>query len=175
VSYSTPAMVRLALVPSCAGFRPSPKSNTAADLEDSQLNDAIAEADSTIETYISGYYATPVANTQDSDGNFTVVPHPVDFWSRNIAVYNATLVYRGGQDFADTDPIARRFTGTMNALVAVSKGSINLELPLVASSDNSRIAVGNAVNPYSGTLWDACSFGIGPRNDFDGRGMWRGW
>lgn len=154
--YSTPESVRLALVPSSKGLIPNPPSNTAADFEDEQLNDAIAEADSTIDSYIGGRYITPVAGT---------APHPIDYWSRNLAAYFATLTYRGSQDFADTDPIARRYLATMVTLGAVSKGTTTLNVPANAG-DSSVSGAGQPVNQYDGNLFGGSTDGVnlGPRN-----------
>ena len=166
MAYSTVKMVRQALVPSSDGSVPDPVSNTAADLSDAQLQDAIAEADSTIDGYIGRYYAVPVQakiTGDDTDGTVGAIPHPIDYWSRNIAAYNATLTFRGSQDFEDNDPVARRYTATINALVAVSKGQVGLQLP-DNTSTNSATAAGAPFNPYVGDLFDPCDFNLRPLN-----------
>lgn len=139
MSYSTPAMIRQALVPSLEGEQPTEKTNTAADLSDAQLQDAINEADATIDGYLATHYTTPVIGDP--------TPHPIDYWSRNIAAYNATLAYRQSQDFADSDPVARRFTATMQALQAVAAGKVGLGLPTGESSIAA--GVGAAINPVT--------------------------
>lgn len=148
MAYSTPAMVRKALVPDSDGSQPTEVTHTAADLTDGQLADAIAEADATIDSYLNRFYTVPVAN----DATTGQTPHPVDFWSRNIAAYNATLSYRGSQDFADGDPVARRYLGTMEALKGVSQGTASLNLPFNAG-DSGVANAGPPINPYTGTLW----------------------
>lgn len=153
MAYSTPAEVRKALVPSSDGLVPDPPSHTAADMPDDQLLDAIAEADSTIDGYLGGRYATPVA---DVNGE---VPHPLDYWSRTIAAYLASLTYRGSLDFPDTDPVARRYNAALNALVAVSKGQLTLSVP-ENLGPSSQTAVGTALNPYDGDLWQPGDFDI---------------
>lgn len=163
--YSSPAMVRMALVPSSDGSKPDPPSNTGADLSDAQLSDAIAEADSVIDSYIGHYYAVPVApilSGENEDGiTVGAIPHPVDYWSRNIAAYNATLSFREGQDFADTDPVARRYSATMLALTAVMRGQATLQIP-----DNTGPAAatgaGQPVNPYAGDLFDPRDWNLRP-------------
>jgi len=151
MAYSTPAQVRLALVPSSDGSLPTTPTNTAADLSDEQLADAIAEADALIDGYLGAYYAVPVAGDP--------APHPIDFWSRNIAAYNATLTFRGSQDFSETDPISRRFKDTLDALTSVSKGQLRLQLP-DNTSGNSGVQAGPALNPYQGDLFTPDDFDL---------------
>lgn len=161
-SYSTPAMVRQALVPSSDGTEPTTPTNTAADLTDAQLQDSIDEADSTIDSYIGAFYAVPVAIIDPSTGQPTgITPHPLDFWSRNIAAYVATLAYRGSQDFTDTDPVARRYKDTLASLQAVAAGKMKLMIP-DNTSGNSAVAVAPAFNPYLGDLWDPSDFSLEP-------------
>lgn len=157
MSYSTPAMVRQALVPSSDGSTPNTPTNTAADLSDVQLQDAINEADAMIDGYIGRFYATPVAEVVVSGE----IPHPIDYWSRNIASYNATLAYRKSQDFADTDPVARRYVATMDALKAVAAGTVGLNLPDNRSTSGATGA-GPAINPYRGDLWTTDDFSLNP-------------
>lgn len=157
MAYSTPQKVRMALVPSSDGSAPTSPTNTAADLSDAQLNDAIAEADAMIDSYIGGYYAVPVAAT----GTPAVIPHPIDFWSRNIAAYGATLTYRGSMDFTDTDPINRRYKDTLAALQAVAAGKVRLQIP-ENTSGNSAIQPGSTINPYVGDLWQPEDFSLYP-------------
>lgn len=154
MAYSTAAKVRQALVPSSDGTQTN-GTGTAADLTDAQLDDAIGEADSTIDAYIGGYYAVPVAEVSSA------VPHPIDFWSRNLAAYFATLAWRGSMDFTDTDPVARRYKETMDALTAVMNGKLRLQLPENVSG-NSAIEPGKAHNPYVGDLWDPSDFSLAP-------------
>ena len=156
MAYSTPAMVRKAILPSSDGSQPTAPnlSHTAADLSDPELADAIAEADSTIDGALSGRYAVPVAN--DGSGN---VPHPIDYWSRNLAAYIATLSYRGSQDFSDDDPIARRYRMTQDAINMVATGKASLPLPSQTGT-NSQVGVHSAYNPYVGDLWTPDDFNL---------------
>lgn len=167
MAYSTPAKVRQALVPSSDGTLPTSPTGTAADLSDAQLTDAITEADATIDGYIGGFYAVPVAEVSGA------VPHPVDYWSRNIAAYLASCTYRGSLDFTDNDPVARRYKDTLSALQAVSKGTIKLQLPQNVTP-NAAAGAGSAVNPYVGDLWQPDDFLVQPTNgdDFPLRGFW---
>lgn len=179
MSYATVQMVRLALVPSSQGNLPTTPTRTAADLSDDQIRDAIAEADATIDSYIGSYYAVPVQPIvagSDEDGDVGQIPHPIDFWSRNIAAYSATLTYRGSQDLADTDPVVRRYNATMQALQAVAKGSARLQLPN-NTSPNAATGAGPAYEPYAGDLFTPDDFSLAPAM-FDpvmgGRPYWYG-
>lgn len=151
-------MVRQALVPNTDGSLSSIVTNTAADLSDTQLADAIVEADSLIDGYLSRLYTTPVPLTTDT---VPVVPHPVDYWSRNLAAYNATLSFRGSQDFADQDPVARRYMATMDALKQVSAGTIGLNLPRNVG-DSSASTASDPINPYVGELFCIDDFDLSP-------------
>lgn len=170
MAYSTAAMVRLALNPGGADGGvdpPSPLSGTAADLTNGQLVDAIAEADSTIDSMISKYYAIPVqAKITGDDTDATTVgdiPHPIDYWSRNIAAYNATLSYRKSLDFTENDPVARRYNATMAALTAVMKGQATLQLP-DNTTPNAATGAGAPLNPYVGDFFDTEDFNLRPIN-----------
>lgn len=158
MAYSTPAMLRDAVYPSGDGTQPAQPTRTAADLTDDQLSDFIAEADAQIDSYIGGRYVVPVAEVAGA------TPHPVDYWSRNLAAYFATLSYRGSADFTDQDPIARRFNATMDALKLVASGGVKLQLP-ENFGPNAGVGAGTAINPtYSGDLFDARDFNLHPLN-----------
>src|SRR4051812_32630014 len=129
MAYSTPEMVRKAFVPSSDGTLPAAKTYTAADLSDDQLIDAIGEADGLIDSMIGRFFTTPVVEVAGA------IPHPIDWWSRNLAAYNAYLSFRQGQDFSDQDPVARRYQATLAALQAVNAGTASLDLPR-QSGDN---------------------------------------
>lgn len=164
MAYSTAALVRQALVPSSDGTQPNVPTNTAADLTNAQLADAIAEADALIDGYINRFYVVPVMPVDSGSG--PVVPHPLDYWSRNIAAYNATLAFRGSLDFADTDPVARRYSATMEALKAVSAGTISLPYPRNQADSGTGYAA-EAINPYVGDLFCV--------SDFDLTEPWNPW
>lgn len=169
--YSTPEMVRKAVSTSSDGALPTTPSRTAADLSDAILLDAINEADSTIDSYIGRFYLTPVARVSDA------VPHPIDYWSRNIAAYGATLTFRGSQDISDEDPVTRRYKATMEALKAVNNGSAQLMIPL-NQGEHSAAAAGAPVNPFAGDLFTLDDFDLSPPtyDPLHGpavRGFWR--
>lgn len=174
MAYSTPQEVRLALIPTGDGSQPTAATHTAADLSDAQIADAISEADALINGYIGGFYTVPVAAV-DPAAQTLVYPSPLTYWSRTIAAYLATCTYRGSQDFADTDPVARRFKDVMSSLIDVSKGMMKLQLPQNVSG-NSASAVGQPVNPYIGDLFTPDDFSLMPGGSPElNPGFWNGW
>lgn len=152
--YSTPAMVRLAASPSSDGEPSLELTHTAADLTDEQLLDTIAEADALIDSYLVAYYTTPVVLTSEGKA-----PHPIDFWSRDIALYMATLIHRGTLDFSDQDPVARRRSYVMDSLNAVAAGKMRLSLPNNTSS-SAGVGAGHPLNPYVGDMWTPDDFNL---------------
>lgn len=169
--YSTPAMVRQALVPSLNGNLPAATTNTAADLSDAQINDAIAEADSVIDGYLANFYATPVVAVGDPD---PLIPHPVDYWSRDIAAYLATCSYRGQLSIQTTDPVSLRYTAVLGFLKDVSTGKANLPLPRLGGDSVGLGAADAPINPYIGDLWDPSDFSLSPAPLGHGWGPWNG-
>lgn len=166
MAYSTPAMVRQALVPTADGSLPDPPTHTAADLTNAQLQDAINEADAMIDGYIGGFYAVPVSAVNGA------TPHPLDYWSRNLAAYAATCTFRGSMDFADTDPVARRYRETVGALKDVSGGRLRLQLPQNVGP-NAAAGAAPPVNPYIGDLWTPDDFDITPNPPaYNPGGLW---
>lgn len=181
MAYSTKQMLRQALAPGTwvenpgqptdpddpsLPNEPPRQTNTAADLPDEQLDDAIAEADAFIDSYIGARYTVPVAPV----GEATVAPHPIDYWSRNLAAYNATLAYSERQDFGDDDPVARRYTATLAALTAVRDGKGTLPIPPIDGAAGSLVSVGSPVNPYVGDLFSADDWSLAPARDWRGEG-----
>lgn len=159
MSYSTPFDVRAAVNPNGGtDDPPDDLTHTAADLSNGEIQNAIDEADSTIDSFIGSRYPTPVALVAGA------VPHPLDYWSRNIAAYNATLTQRGSADFADTDPIARRYNATMLVLTAVRDGKA--QIPNMtesgAGATGEGAGAGSPYNQYTGSLFDADDFSLVP-------------
>lgn len=150
--YSTVVEVRTALAPGDWADDNAPdvnsSTNSAADLGNAQLVDAISEADSKIDSYIGGRYITPVVNGFDGLP-YVSTPHPLDYWSRNIAAYLATLTFRKGQDLDDTDPVVRRYAATVVDLTAVRDGKATINIP--DNEGNSGTAgAGDVFNRYTG-------------------------
>lgn len=161
MAYSTVRMLRQALAPGDwiqGQPAPSQPTHNASDLSDQQLQDAIAEADARIDSYIGGRYATPVQPAPGAE----IAPSPIAYWSRDIAAYLATLTKRKNQDLSDQNPVTRRFNLVMADLTAVRAGNSTLAIPpVVDSGSNEGSGAGPAMNPYVGNLFTADDFGIG--------------
>jgi len=103
------------------------------------------------------------------------VPHPVDYWSRNIAAYNATLSYSAAQPMDTDHPVRIRYNGTVEALKAVSAGTAGLNLPHNVT-DSMAAGADDPINPYIGVLFTSDDFdlsaGGGPYGPLP---YWRGW
>lgn len=161
MAYSLPDDIRNVLAPGVFPPEPpdpAPKTNTAADLSDEQLQVAIDQAGQTIDAYIGNYYATPVAATEADPA---VYPEPIKTWSVNIAAYLATLTYRRSKDLSQQDPVALRYGLTMQQLNGVNSGKLTLPIP-PNTGDSATSAVGRPVNSYSGNLFDARDFDLRP-------------
>lgn len=128
--YSSVADVRGVLLPG-AGADPTDDKTTAASLSNQQIADAIAEADATINLYLSipGEHQVPL----DVD---EIATPPVRYWSRNIAAFLATLTFRKGKDLGENDPVRLRYTDTMTALIAIRDGKMDNPLPLPDAPSN---------------------------------------
>lgn len=166
MAYSTVVEVRNALSPAPNsapwedGDQPdsSDPTGTAADLSNGQLEDAIAEADALIDSFLGALYVVPVINGPDGTV-YLAVPHPLDYWSRNIAAYNATLTYRKSQDFTDDDPVARRYKATYGYLLLVQQGKIVLSIP-PSIADTAGEGAGPVINPNQGALFLPADFSL---------------
>lgn len=177
MAYSTIQELRLAVAPLSGGTPdpPNPPSNTAADLPNATLLDAVAEADATIDSYIGSRYVTPVA----VDPTTSAIPHPIDYMSRNIAVYLATLTFRGSQDFSDNDPVARRYNATMAVLISVQKGTGSLPgIPEIGTGGDGGASGSSGAaapyNQYDGTMFNLDDFDLVQSNSgqFAHRNWW---
>lgn len=130
--------------------------STAASLPDWQIEDSIDEAEDTIRAYTQAYNIVPMEITVSDPENptntppFMVAPNPIRRWTRDIAAYLATLVFRRGKDLPEDDPIRLRYTRVMSLLADVRSDANILDLPPVAGSSGSRVEI---FNLYEGTLF----------------------
>lgn len=170
MSYSTIAEVKLALAPFDA---PTP-TNSAADLPDDQIQDAIDQADSIIDSMIGGFYVVPVASTGSeiivtdppTDETILIFPHPIDWFSRDVAAYLATLSYMERQDITATDPIQLRYNIAWGLLVKIQAGKATLQIPALPSGDPGAMAgAGSPINTYPGKLFEPSDWDLRPRRD----------
>jgi len=154
VSYSTVEQLRMVLTGGATGLTdpPNPKTNTAADLPNETLSDAIDEADGMIDAALAGRYETPV-------GTPTTL---LKSWSRSIAAYLATCIQRKSADFADNDPIVRRYRMTADLLDKVSRGTYVLNLPANTVDGTTSAGAGDPINLFEGDLFDGTDLDLGP-------------
>src|ERR1700683_3996423 len=73
--------------------------NTAADLDDTALQDAATEASAVVDSYIDGPYEI---GTDE-------IPNIVRYWTRDVALYFADLTWRGAKAPAPDNPIQLRY------------------------------------------------------------------
>lgn len=148
--YCTSRDVRLAL----ASVSKFSEKATAAELSDEQIDDAIAEAEGTVDMYLSKRYTVPLNTTLTQ----ATAPQPVRGMTRNIAAYLITLTHQMGKDLDESDPIRLRYAFTMEALRAVRSGEANLPEEFPGIEAESGVFVGNL---YEGDLFDLQDFNLG--------------
>lgn len=160
-SYCTAADVRAALTP--GGTVAADDDQTAASLEDWQLNDAIDEAEALVNAYTRDYTITPVEvlDAEPDDPNntppFTVAPTPIRRWTRDIAAYLAALTYRRNLDLGVDDPIRLRFALVMSLLNDVRNNVTTLPLPPAEGTVTDGVEI---FNLYEGTLFGPEDFNL---------------
>lgn len=158
MGYVTPDAVRIAADPEwqAGSDQPASGGQSAAELSDGQLADAIAEASTRVDVYLAGRYTTPVAPV---DPNVTPLtyPGPVAVWTRDIALYFATLTFLRGAPLEANDPVNLRYTAAMTDLAAARDGKLSLPLPAADVTPGSGF-VGAVANGYVG-LFDGSDAG----------------
>jgi phage gp36-like protein len=130
--------------------------NTAADLDDEALNDSAAEASAIVDSYIDGPYDVTVDD----------IPDIIKYWTRDIASYYATLVWRKGKAPAPDNPVTLRFQNAVEMLKGVASGEITLDGP--GNVDDQPTLVGSALQVPN------IPQGLFPPHDFDLTGRWEG-
>lgn len=161
-NFCTVRDVRLALAP--AGLSEGQQDPT--QLDDWQIEDAIAEAEGQVMTYIGARYtvtpvSTEVENPDSVDETWTVqvAPSPVRGWTRNVAAWLVSLTYRRSKDIGEDDPIRLRYNMTLDLLKDVRDGKSDLALPGV--NDTSNGSGVEVVNLYDGQLFGMEDVGLG--------------
>jgi phage gp36-like protein len=158
--------VRNALAPGA-----SEDTDTAASFDDAQLNDAIKEADSVVDTYVYSLYSIPM--DPDATPPSSVAVYPVRAWSRDIAAYLATLTFRKSKDMLPDDPVRLRYLYVMEILQKIADGSLRPNLPPPASDVNTGQGV-FVYNLYPGRLFTAADVFL-PPSKHRGYPDWYGW
>ena len=135
--------------------------NTAADLDDASLTDAIAEASSIVDTYVGGPYA-PV----DS------VPGMVIYWTRDVAAFLATCTFRRSKDFQTLDPVLLRYQFTISRMAGIFTGTTALPSSQMPTVDVFTGAVYN-IDPI--TRFPASDFDLWGQAETSGGDVQPGW
>jgi phage gp36-like protein len=161
--YCAPSDVRNALAPDGA----SGGTNTAADLDDPSIIDAINEASSVVDSYVSGPYDTSIGD---------VIPTVISFWTRDIAAYYATLTWRKSKDLTPQDPVTLRYQAALAGLEGIAAGTVSIPMPQdVGEQADVEVPVGMQTPlPWGNQLfnwWDFDLTGYGA----SGRGGWAMW
>lgn len=170
--YSSVVDVRNALTPGAS----STDVGTAASLGNSQIEDAIQQADAKIDEYVPSGYTVPMQNVQQGEplAPVSVAVSPIRWWSRDIAAYLATLTFKRNQDVSPDDPVRLRFNLAMQSLTAVRDGDINL--PPDANSGDDTAGDVFVHNHYTGTLFGTSDFDLSPAGyPIDGHERWGWW
>lgn len=148
--YSSVDDVRAALAPGGSPSNPG----TAATLPEDQIISQINEADGVIDAHIGVRYNIP----QDSVNSLVAVS-PIRWWSRTIAAYLATLVFKQNKDVGTDEPIRLRYEEVMQFLRDVRDGKMDLNLLAgTATTDSGEVYV---YNLYEGDLFTKEMF-VGP-------------
>lgn len=149
--------------------------NTAADLDDEAIQDSIDEATALVDAYIDGPYDVAIEK----------VPNYVRFWTRDIASYYATLVWRKSKAPTPSDPVVLRYQHTLDMLQSVAQGElailgpqdvedqptvVNPMSPLVTLANISNINNLQLINPWNFDLWGRSEYG----GDYYGAGSFPG-
>lgn len=159
-TYCTVRDVRLALTPS----GDPADGSTGAGLPDWQIEDAINEAEGTINAFIATRYSIITIEVDEVNPEdpletwvWTVAPSPIRGWTRDIAAYLCALTYRRNKDLAEDDPIRLRYNMVLGFLLAVRDRQMDISLP-VNETDDQGVHVENL---YEGDLFSLEDFGLG--------------
>lgn len=180
--YCTTQDVRYALAPGEAGDPPTYVANqTATDLTDPQIEDAIAEADSRIDAFVPPGYKVPTYTIQATwtgtaypgliyPGMYTTsspegsavpvdVAHPLfRFISRDIAAYLATLTWKKNKDVPEEDPVRLRYGMATDLLALIRTGDVNLPDNPDNPYTDGEVTI---FNQYEGSLFGLEDFALG--------------
>jgi phage gp36-like protein len=120
--------------------------NTAADMDDATLQDAIAEASSVVDTYVGGPY-----------GPSDSVPNMVVYWTRDVAAFLATCTWRQSKDFEALDPVLLRYQQAVERLAGIFTGTTSMPSSQMPTQD---VFTGAVCNTIPITLFHASDFDL---------------
>lgn len=153
-TYCTVKDVRTALTSGAA------KEN-AASLEDWQIEDAISQAEGTVDSYLSMRYLVPVPTMEieEDDPNLpgnviinTIAVAPIRYWTRDLAAWYCVLTHRMSKDISEDDPIRLRRNEAIELMTAVRDRKANVPIPVIPADENGQDGL-EIFNLYEGTLF----------------------
>lgn len=163
--YSSVTDVRNAVAPGLIS-RDSPAS--AGSLNEDQILDAIREADSIVDLHVRSRY---IVDQDPADP--TVAIAPFRYWSRNIAAWLATISLRQTKPIDENDPVRLRYQQTMEALLSVRNGTLDIPGATPADTANADDSV-FVYNQYTGNLFGPGDFGLAPAAGSERPLVWGG-
>jgi phage gp36-like protein len=169
--YCTPTDVRLALTPGASAT----DLETPSHFEDTQLEDAIAEADGVINTYIGSWYTIPsvIIELEEDPFEAFVAPGPVRTWSRDIAAYLATLTFMKNKNVTEDDPVRQRYAMVMRMLTDIRDRKSYLDPEVFPPNDANSNQQGVAIfNTYEGKLFGPQDFKLAPEGYANPQVFW---
>jgi hypothetical protein len=137
-AYCSVADVRSVLAPALldGGGNPFPDTTqeTAAQLIDAQLLEAIVRASGRVDTYLRARYQMPpvpvVAAQQTTEPHTDAVyPDVVRYWTRDLAAFDATLTLLRGLPIGPDSPVRLRQAQAVAELAAARDGKLDAGLP----------------------------------------------
>jgi phage gp36-like protein len=141
---------------------------TAAQLSDPELNDAIAEAEGIVDTYISRQYTVVIGDVQvalnpdfpDSLTTIQVGSAPIRGITRDVAAYLSALTHAKGKDMGEDDPIRLRFGVAMGMLKDIRDGKVLLPADAFPPTDQSGDVT--VLNQYEPAMFRPSDVGLYP-------------
>lgn len=163
--YCTELDVRAALT---SGASPE-DAESAASLPSWQIEDAIREAQGTVDVYVRSRYVVALETLDlpvdpNADPVVTVptevAKYPIRGWTRNVAAWLATLTFRKSHDIGEDDPVRQRYNMTMKMLESIRDRSADLaDFQPAVTGDDQGVHVENL---YEGHLFDQRDFDLYP-------------
>lgn len=161
-NYCSVRDVRLALTPRADSTNTV---ETAAGLPDWQIEDAIAEAEGVVDSFIATRYTITTVEVEETDPEnplttwvWVVAPSPLRGWTRDIAAFLAALTFRKNKDLGEDDPIRLRYNHVMMMLKDVRDRKMDLTLPAADGGDDQGVHVENL---YDGKMFEFEDVGLG--------------
>lgn len=145
MAYCTPDDVRGVLV-----SLGDPFDNTPATLTDTQLEQLIADTQAIVDGFTGTTY-------DDVD-----VPQIVAKLTKDVAAYDAYLIYNKSRQISARDPVELRYQRALQLLQNIQKGLVTVEPYNEDQPDQPTPGEVFVQNPYTGQLFDMGNFRLGP-------------